>query len=106
MTDTTPTGPAPLTVDVAATPSIAFSPGTVRVQSGGTVRFVFGSVAHNVFFDNGPAGAPANIAGSNANVNATLTFSTVGSFVYNCHIHPGMQGTVVVVTPGTSASGN
>ena len=29
------------------------------------------------------------------NVGHSLTFNTLGTFVYNCHIHPGMQGTTV-----------
>ncbi len=94
-----PPGPPAPAVKVAATSSIKFSPNTVTIQRGGTVTFDFGSVAHNVFFDGAPAGAPANIAGENANSSKTLTFGTEGTFVYNCHIHPGMQGTVVVVGP-------
>jgi plastocyanin len=88
-------GPA-LAAEVGATPSIAFDPNTVTIKVGGTVTFDFGSVAHNVWFDNQPTGAPANITGTNANVTKTLTFTTAGTFVYNCHIHPGMHGTVVV----------
>ncbi|MEP6494103.1 MAG: plastocyanin/azurin family copper-binding protein [bacterium] len=84
------------TATVAATPSIAFTPNTVTVLPGGSVTFNFGSVAHNVFFDNGQEGAPANITGENASVSKTLTFTTPGVYVYNCHIHPGMSGTVVV----------
>ncbi|HEX7942295.1 MAG TPA: plastocyanin/azurin family copper-binding protein, partial [Gemmatimonadaceae bacterium] len=56
----------------------------------------FGDVAHNVFFDNAPAGAPDAIAGANANMSQARTFTTAGTFEYNCHIHPGMKGTVVV----------
>jgi plastocyanin len=95
----TSTGPQTptLTADVAATPALAFTPGTVTILQGGTVTVKFGSVGHDVFFDNAPAGAPANIGGVNANTTKTLTFNTVGTFVYNCHIHPGMSGRVVVV---------
>jgi plastocyanin len=81
---------------VQATPAIKFTPNTVTLIAGGTVTFDFGSVEHNVFFDNAPAGAPANITAPSANKSTTLTFTTKGTFVYNCHIHPGMRGTVVV----------
>ena len=94
---TTPINQPALAAEVGATPAIAFDPNTVTIKVGGTVTFDFGTVAHNVWFDNQPLGAPANITGTNANVTKTLTFTTAGTFVYNCHLHAGMHGTVVVV---------
>jgi plastocyanin len=94
-----PPSPPPTTATVQATPALAFTPGTVTIAVGGTVAVAFGSVAHNLYFDNGPTGAPANIPGTNANLTKALTFPTPGTFVYNCHIHPGMHGTVIVVDP-------
>lgn len=81
---------------VQATPAEQFTPGRVNLTVGGTVTYAFGSLAHNVFFDNAPTGAPANISAPSSNKSVTLTFNTKGTYVYNCHIHPGMQGTVVV----------
>jgi plastocyanin len=81
---------------VQATPSEKFTPGQVTLSVGGTVTFAFGSLAHNVFFDNGPAGAPDNITAPSSNKSVTLTFNTKGTYAYNCHLHPGMRGTVVV----------
>jgi plastocyanin len=63
---------------------------------GGTATFEFGSLGHNVFFDNAPAGAPANITAVTTNQSVTRTFTTAGTYNYNCHIHPGMKGVVVV----------
>jgi len=80
---------------IAATPSLAFTPTTLTVSAGQTVTFAFGSVAHNVFFDQ-QAGAPSAIDGQNAGVSIQRTFATAGNYHYTCHIHPGMQGTVVV----------
>jgi len=100
--------PSPATATVNATPSIAFTPATAVVAPGGTVTFAFGGVAHNVFFD-ATAGAPADIAGSNANASVTRTFSTEGTYPYACHIHPGMVGTIVVsqtTTTGASGTGD
>jgi plastocyanin len=65
------------------------------VSAGQAVTFAFGSVAHNVFFDQ-QAGAPPAIDGQNAGVSIQRTFATAGNYHYTCHIHPGMQGTVVV----------
>lgn len=81
---------------VDATPQIQFNPGRVRLVRGGTVTFRFGTVAHNVYFDGSPAGAPANITGARSAESVTVTFDAAGTFGYECHIHPGMTGTVVV----------
>jgi plastocyanin len=91
-----PGGTPPMTATVNATSTDTFTPANVAVGVGGTVTFTFGEVAHNVFFDNAPAGAPDAIPGANANMSQTRTFTTAGTFEYNCHIHPGMKGTVVV----------
>lgn len=90
---TQPPVPAPT---VQATPSEQFTPGRITVSVGSTVTFAFGSLAHNVFFDNDPAGAPNNITAPSANKSVALTFNTAGTYDYNCHIHPGMRGTVIV----------
>jgi len=94
---TTGTGTPPVSsARVDATPSIAFTPANISLTTGGTVTFAFGSVPHNVFFDNDPAGAPAAIDGVNANVTVQRTFPVAGVYNYYCHIHPGMRGTIVV----------
>lgn len=80
---------------VAATPSLTFGPSSLTIAVGEAVTFAFGSVAHNVFFE-GQTGAPADIAGVNANVSIQRTFATPGTYRYTCHIHPSMQGTIVV----------
>ena len=80
---------------VTATTALAFGPATLSVNEGDTVTFAFQSVAHNVFFD-AQAGAPANIEGSNSNTSIKRVFATPGTYHYTCHIHPFMQGSVVV----------
>src|SRR5947207_10682509 len=90
-----PPPPPPPGNTVAATPSLTFTPATLTVNIGDAVTFAFGSVPHNVFFTQ-QAGAPADIAGSNANVSVTRTFATAGTYAYTCHIHPSMHGTIEV----------
>jgi plastocyanin len=90
--------PPPPPVDprtISASASLAYAPATLTESAGDAVTFAFQSVAHNVFFD-AQAGAPANIDGSNANGSVTRVFTTPGTYHYTCHIHPFMQGTVVV----------
>ena len=89
------TPPPPPGNTIAATEALAFSPATLTVNAGETVTYRFGSVPHNVFFD-AQAGAPADIAGNNANVSIDRQFTTRGSYSFTCHIHPSMHGTVVV----------
>jgi plastocyanin len=96
-----PTGPSnggdpTLAVTVRATPAIQFTPPTVELIAGGTVTFEFGSLEHDVFFDNAPPGAPDNITAPSANKSITRTFQTAGQYRYNCHIHAGMTGTINV----------
>jgi plastocyanin len=99
-TVTAPPPPA-MTATVNATPAITFNPSPVTIAQGGTITFDFGSVAHNVYFD-AVAGAPADIPGSNAGASVSRTFMSAGTYIYNCHIHPGMSGTIVVGTTTTN----
>ena len=99
---TSPNPPPPPSATVNATPQIAFSPAQLTVTQGGTVTFAFGSVGHNVYFDNDPAGAPGDIPGVNSNTNVDRVFGTVGVYTFNCHIHPGMHGTITVVASNTA----
>ena len=96
-----PAGPPPMTATVNATPDIAFNPSPVKIVSGGTITFAFGSVAHNVYFD-AVTGAPADIPGNNASASVSRTFASPGTYAYSCHIHPGMRGLIVVGATTTS----
>jgi len=95
-TDAGSPDPVVAAATVHATPAIQFTPANVTLAVGGTVTFDFGDVAHNVFFDNAPAGAPANITAPSASTTVVRTFGTKGRYTYNCHLHPGMSGVVVV----------
>ena len=88
--------PPPTPGTVRAVASLQFTPSSITVAAGSTVTFAFESVAHDVFFDDAPAGAPASISTPTANASVTRTFPTPGRYVYNCHVHPGMSGVVIV----------
>lgn len=73
----------------------SFSPVQSDIAAGGAVQFVFPSTPHNVIF-NQANGVPQDIPGEVTNQTVSRTFPVKGSFVYNCTIHPGMTGTIVV----------
>lgn len=81
--------------DGYGTQTHAFSPGTITVARTGTVTWANNTgLAHNVTFM--PAtGAPSNIT-SFSTGSASRTFSTAGTFNYQCTNHTGMTGQVVV----------
>jgi plastocyanin len=93
ITVSTQTFPSAASV-VAGNATQTFTPPSVDISSGGTVTWTFGQLTHNVTFG-AQAGAPLNIVTS-VNTMEPRTFNTVGTFGYNCTIHPGMSGTVVV----------
>ena len=80
--------------EVIATGDNVFNPATLTVTKGTTVTFTFQAVTHNVTFA-AVTGAPANISNA-ANASAQRVFSTAGTFGYDCSLHPGMHGQVVV----------
>jgi plastocyanin len=89
--------PVNTSVDVFTLPS-AFSPNFVQINAGDTVRFNITTApngeGHDVTFD-AKAGAPANIK---VTLNGVVprVFTTRGTFHFNCFVHPGMAGDVVV----------
>src|SRR5262249_2827244 len=97
--------PAPLT----ATPSMTveakddmFSPATVNIQPGTTVKFVNnGKHAHTVTATNGEFDSGDLSPGA----SFTATFMRPGSYKYYCRHHKGMEGTIVVGEPGKTPVG-
>jgi plastocyanin len=72
----------------------AFAPSQVDIAAGGTVTWAFADpIDHTVDFAG--SGAPANIPASNSK-SVERTFTAAGTYQYNCAIHYGMSGTVIV----------
>jgi plastocyanin len=79
---------------VASSSDYIFTPKTVAIQVGGSVTWSFGGLSRTVTFVS-TAGAPASINES-FSTTASRTFAAAGNFTYNCSIHAGMSGTIVV----------
>jgi plastocyanin len=78
--------------------NIQFSPGSVTVKKGSTVEWVNDdSVNHDVTKQTGPGPNFSSGSGNLANGDTyKVTFNTAGTVKYECTVHPGMTGTIVV----------
>jgi plastocyanin len=70
-----------------------FTPSQVDILVGGQVTWTFNG-EHNVTFTTA-ASAPSNIPNTSSG-SVSRTFNDAGNFIFNCTLHPGMQGTVIV----------
>lgn len=77
---------------------IQFSPGSVTVKKGATVEWVNNdSVNHDVTKDTGPGPNFSSGSGNMSNGDTyKVTFNSAGTVKYECTVHPGMTGTIVV----------
>lgn len=92
-TEPSNTGNPGTTLDVF-TPGLVFSPAIFTISAGTTVRFNITGVAHDVTFQN-VAGAPQSIPVTTNQV-VSRTFTTKGTFPFDCLTHPGMSGVATV----------
>ena len=77
-------------------PGLTFTPFRATLKQGGTVNYIFPSLAHNVIFER-VSGAPADIPGQVINQTVSRRFDSVRLFKYVCSLHNGMEGEVDVV---------
>jgi plastocyanin len=78
--------------------NIQFNPKTVTVKKGTTVEWVNDdSVNHDVTKDTGPgpqfSSGSGNLGGGDT---YKVTLNAAGTIKYECTVHPGMTGTIVV----------
>jgi plastocyanin len=85
---TTAGGGAAATVNIQG---IAFHPNSVTIHKGETVQWTFNdnSIAHNV-------AGPDFHSNDMSSGTFSHTFTTAGTVPYQCTIHAGMTGTVIV----------
>jgi plastocyanin len=98
---TAPINTGPGTPSTPATPVVTtavsvgddfFDPANIQVSPGANVTWTFptGIQTHNVTFSDAASGDKS--PGS----SFTKAFPTAGTFTYNCTLHPGMNGSVLV----------
>jgi plastocyanin len=76
----------------------SFSPASVKIATNGTVMWQFpGPNGHNVTFQNPPA--PVQNIDTRSTGSEGRTFATAGRYQYECTVHPGMSGEVIVRNP-------
>lgn len=71
-----------------------FTPTQTTIRVGQSVLFDFPADQHNVTFAQ-RTGKPADIP-STSGQSVTRTFGAAGTFPYDCTLHPGMSGQVIV----------
>ena len=97
-TSTASAGAASGTITIS---DVGFAPASFRVAIGGTVTFANnGKAMHTVTAGDGSFDSDMIRSGG----TWAHTFTTPGSFAYNCILHPSMRGTIVVGAGGTSSA--
>jgi plastocyanin len=82
------------TVHIAATDQLQFSLATQAVHVGDVVQWTnTGTVPHTVTFDGQPYLTDPTLA---PEATWEVKFTVAGTYSYQCTIHPGMDGTLVV----------
>jgi len=93
QTPVVPSSPAtPVITTAVSIEDDFFNPANIQVSPGQTVTWTWStSTTHNVTFSDSGSGDKGG-----ENVTFSKTFPTAGTFNYNCTLHGGMTGTVLV----------
>lgn len=89
--------PAAQTATVVGNAQLKFAPETVRAAVGtlALTMDIAGRVPHNLVFDDATVGSPIPVTTSGSGTS-TYTFPAPGTYRFECTLHPGMIGQVVV----------
>jgi plastocyanin len=79
---------------IVTMPGLSFAPFTVTIKRTESVYFEFPQIPHNVIFTP-KAGVPQDIQ-ELRNATVSRQFNSTGTFPYDCVLHPGMKGEVIV----------
>jgi plastocyanin len=96
-TSTAPPATPPPSAPAATitTPGVSFAPATVTIQAGQSVLWQISGARHNVTF-RGAQPSGGNIPDTEPGQSVTRTFTTAGTYAYDCTRHNGMSGTINV----------
>jgi plastocyanin len=72
-----------------------FTPSQTDIKAGGTVTYSWAAGPHNVTFISPPSGVQ-NSGDQTTGFTFPVTFTTAGTYDYQCTIHAGMRGTITV----------
>ena len=81
--------------NTVSTAGLKFSPATFTIAAGDSITWLFVEAPHNVTFTGAAPGA-GSVPTQQPGALATRVFATPGTYAYECTIHNGMQGSVVV----------
>ena len=96
---TTPSQGATYEVSISG---FTFSPQTITINAGDSIRWTnMDIVSHTIVSDSGNMINSPNLAQGQS---YTQVFTTPGTYTYHCSIHPMMKGTIIVNSPGSSAT--
>lgn len=89
------TGASAAAVRTVTVKNIAFSPRSLSISKGTTVRFAFrdGTTTHNV---TSIGRRRFKAIGNRSAGSQSRTFTRAGTFRYECTLHPGMTGRISV----------
>lgn len=82
---------------VVTTVGVTFNPASIAIPMGDSVSWRFQGAVHNVTFS-GAAPPGGNIPDQQVGAVVSRTFSSAGTYPYECTIHSGMSGEVVVTS--------
>lgn len=73
-----------------------FSPTPVNIAVGGAIKWIWANGTHNVTPDSGPAPFPGSGTQNAGTTYGPIVFDVAGTYYYECNLHSGMTGVIVV----------